>query len=62
MDHIPSAIRHALDTIEAFQFGPQEFSARELHEIYIACGLAGAIAVPANISSKEDLQRVVKQL
>ena len=33
MDHIPSAIRHALDTIEAFQFGPQEFSARELHEM-----------------------------
>lgn len=33
MDHIPSAIRHALDTIEAFQFGPREFSARELHEM-----------------------------
>ncbi|MBI3127049.1 MAG: IclR family transcriptional regulator [Candidatus Tectomicrobia bacterium] len=33
MDHTPSAIRHALDTIEAFQFGPKEFSARELHEM-----------------------------
>ena len=33
MDHIPSAIRHALDTIEAFQFGPKEFSARELHQM-----------------------------
>mgnify|MGYP001600035894 FL=1 len=33
MDHTPSAIQHALDTIEAFQFGPREFSARELHEM-----------------------------
>jgi DNA-binding IclR family transcriptional regulator len=33
MDHTPSAIRHALDTIEAFQFGPKEFSARELHQM-----------------------------
>ncbi len=33
MDRSPSSLHHALDTLEAFQYGSKDFSARELHQM-----------------------------